>query len=405
MQSTSYKQIRILSTNIAEKSSLFTFCYKFLFVLLVLRLLVFHTVFELSNMAELAFTAATAVVAVIGVVSIFPRLKQSTKFLSITTMILLFVSYIIHFSGLEYMCNIVTFASLLIMTPFIRVNKKRVIGFFIFFLAFVIFLFFTAPNSAEFDANHEGMNPNNSAIACFLVEFLALSLFSKSQKRGWKICLLLITALVFVFQLNFGGRSSLIGTFLMILYFLFEKKFNHLPPKLIKILAFLIVVCGVLFAYFYSVTLFEAVGKGNVVIFGKDIFTGRQVIWSEAFKSIGSNWLFGIGNEFESSWTVATSSATTELANNLHNFSLGFVTIFGVLPFLSFVFLVISSLNFYFSYRSKHFLIVILIMFISCYFETYLYSSYSTYFIFPLLILIGSTDKMIYLKSVKVENV
>lgn len=393
-----------LNVRSSDSYRFFNLCFKAVIVLLISRLLIFHTLFELSDMVELAFTAATAVFAVLSVAFVFTKLKQSVKFLSLTTFLLLLISYLMHTSGLEYLCNIVTLCSIFIVFPFMHMSKKGVVFVYLIFVAFSVFLFFTAPSSAEFDLTHKGMNPNNSSLVCLLTEFLSLSLAFKSKKKFSKFLLVLLTVMLFCFQLSFGGRSSLIGTILMVIYFVFYKFVNRIPKGFYKFIFFFLLVFSILFAYLYSVTLFNSIGKGSVTLMGKDLFTGRQTIWSDIFNYVGNDWLFGKGNTFESSWIITDNAGELAAANNAHNFSLGFAAIFGVIPFLSFTLLIASSSDSCLRFKTKHFAVIMVILFIQCFFETSLYSSYSTYFIFPLLISIGLTDKMVSSKFYRVKE-
>ena len=206
-----------------------------------------------------------------------------------------------------------------------------------------------------------------------------------STKVKNKIVPVVISVIAFAFQLIFGGRSALIGTILFIAYILFIKRLNITRRKLCNI-QMILCVLGIVFAYLYSIVLFETIGHGNVLIFGKDIFTGRQSIWQEAFLRLSGHVLFGIGNTL----TVENYVGIV----NLHNQMMGYLVCYGVC--FAFVIILLISLSIGEIYKkgcTNYVVILFLISTITSYFETNFYASANMVFLVVAVVIISVMEK------------
>ena len=73
--------------------------------------------------------------------------------------------------------------------------------------------------------------------------------------------------------------------------------------------------------------MYPAIGHGKIIIFGKDIFSGRQTIWHFAFNSIKNNFWFGVGSHLNE---TQFNEGYYELIMNAHNQPIGILAAFGV---------------------------------------------------------------------------
>ena len=209
------------------------------------------------------------------------------------------------------------------------------------------------------------LNTNTSSVTVLVFEFCLCAIASLSKKAKKVTCYLLAFVCV-IFQFMFDGRSSLIGTVVLFCYLICRKFFNNWRIKSVRNVVVCICVFSVLFAYLYSNVLFEILGHGNFYFLGKDLFTGRQLIWAEAFKCLRGHWLFGIGNSLETYMGEGT---------NLHNQILGYLTLYGVPIAIIYIILLSNAVMKVYRPTKRNYAVAFIIaMLILCYFETALYS-------------------------------
>lgn len=362
--------------------------YLCLFVSLV-RFFYEFTFFTPSTTLSLAITALNACLALIGAGCVFFLLKKSVRIVWLMFLLFIGISYLINRSGLEYICNTITFLGIMTVLPYARLNYDILKISTFFYAVFVVIIAFFATKWSG-DEGKIALNTNTSGYVMFFFEVIVLS-FAATYKKGMvvKYVLVLLAFVAVYVQFKFESRSTFIGTALFFFYLVFKGFFNKIKDRPVKILVFCLSILAVLFAYFYAVTLFNAVGKGNWFIFGKDIFTGRQTIWSLAFEKLEGNWLFGIGN------TLA-QEGNEENMYNLHNQAMGYLTCFGVIVMLLYSVL-ISMLTGGLSYgkKAKHAVAFVIILCLLGFFETCIYTSTFIGFTTFTLIIIYSCDRKI----------
>lgn len=142
-------------------------------------------------------------------------------------------------------------------------------------------------------------NPN--MIGMFLFASLVLGFsgisyltITKNTKRVLYIVLFL---LVIFLQLQTEARTSLIAEIAYVVLVIMRHKLKFFNKerrfKMLVIIGFMLCL---LIPVIY-VALYNYVDGQSIVILGKNLFTGRQNVWSDAFSMIGRNPIFGVGNE------------------------------------------------------------------------------------------------------------
>ena len=374
-------------TNVTTRRTILQVAGVVFLALLLVRMFAFTTFFSIPDKISSFITFALAGYVGIMLLLILPEMDSTLLFLWVALLGACGGVFLIHRSGLEYICNTVIFLGTLTLLP--KISLKEGIGKLflgIFSLYVILFLAF-ANREMEDTSKILWMNTNGSAFLCLMLGILFL-IFSESFKdKRLRILCYVLSALCFFGQLQFGGRSSLIGTVLYTLYFIFRGKVDKLPKKWLGWMMIGLCIGAVVFAYFFAVLLFNWIGKGNLVILGKDIFTGRQVIWGGAFKELKTHWLLGIGNTLDTPFVVNPNIPT----DNVHNQFLGYWTCFGIIvTSLCVALLVILTLRLK-STRKRTTAFIVMLVLLS-YFETLLYSTPNMMYLPLILFLIYHHD-------------
>ena len=255
-------------------------------------------------------------------------------------------------------------------------GKERRIVLCVFTVVILAIMLNGVPGDASLELPEGKFNPNGCAFLLAMLFCVAVVKFSFDKKKS----AILLCAICLVLQFVYISRTALIGIVMFAFLFLIlkgnKKTFSHRSV----FWAFCIFsMLGILLAYVYSEVLFAQVGKGNIFIFGKDIFTGREIIWNFTFESIREHFWFGVGSHLNETYYEA---GYYKLIMNAHNQPLGMLASFG---FPAFLFFYISfSLASAEGYRKKSkrffgrapaiFLFVITIM---SYFDIYFFSAYN----------------------------
>lgn len=365
LENTKRQNNRILTA--CEQSLLEHFITIFL-SLSALRLLLW-TFFALPTAVGLVFTGVLTLITVLELAVTVKVLDERVTFALAAAFILFAASYLMHGSGLEYSCNTIIFLGTLAVLPHARLNGRTVKAafFILLFSAWLVASFASRDNDKGLFFS---LNTNSSSFILFISQ-AALIVYARKQNGTQKILALLLTAALVATQLQFGGRSSLIGTALLIVYVIIRNRFEKLKLKSVRRIVIALCIGGVVFAYFYAKVLYAIIGHGEIYFLGKDLFSGRQVIWTDAFAAIKNNLLTGIGNTLMS-WT----SATTGNPINVHNQMLGYLTCFGLPAAIAFIaaFSLIAERLFGYG-KSKASAAILIVLTVISYFETLFYSS------------------------------
>jgi len=104
----------------------------------------------------------------------------------------------------------------------------------------------------------------------------------KRRRSFFSLILVAVSLLLLLFV--YQSRNALLGVIMfVVLSILLRAKNKTFSPKTVFITVIILVAGAIIFTYIYSVVLFPKIGRGKIIIFGKDIFSGRQGIWLFAY--------------------------------------------------------------------------------------------------------------------------
>ncbi len=198
------------------------------------------------------------------------------------------------------------------------------------FLFVVCLILINADSGEEHQWSIYKFNPNSGGFLCSLAVMCAVAMFFKTRK----FIHVLFIVVGFAAQFYFLSRAAFLGCLLFIALFivgLVIKK--NIGGSFMFWTALSLAVFGVILAFIYSILLPRVISRGEIKIFGKDLFTGRDIIWAEIFKSLPSDLLFGLGTHFNGELLNDTGNI---LVQNAHNQPLGVLAVFGAVTFFLF---------------------------------------------------------------------
>ncbi|MCH5157833.1 MAG: O-antigen ligase family protein [Clostridiales bacterium] len=251
--------------------------------------------------------------------------------MNLITAYFLFVvlQYIFLRSGLE---RVITLSALLTGIMIFKkypLKKSELITLYYVFAAMVLIKIANG-TTAENSNDTTKFNSNQCAISLMML-FCASLVILAHRKR---VLYLIIAALCIALQFYFTSRNALGGCILFALSFCIFKAWKRkYKASSAFVLVFALSMLGILVAYIYSTVLYEAIGKGQITILGKDLFTGRQKIWAMTFDLIKENLWFGVGSHVNEDAILATGN---DLYRNAHNMPLAVLASFGIIHFILF---------------------------------------------------------------------
>lgn len=154
--------------------------------------------------------------------------------------------------------------------------------------------------------------------------FLSTAKISKTIKILCRI----IVSIVAVYYINISDcRSALFAIILFFILIVFKKK--PLKNKSFNLVVKILLIGSLLFTILY-VRLAE--NYGDIEVFGKDLFSGRQYVWESAFKQIKKYPIFGSGTDFS-----MIANGQGETTQSTHNTVLGLLRTLGIIPTVTFL--------------------------------------------------------------------
>lgn len=307
------------------------------------------------------------------------------------TLIFLFfslISYFVTFSGVHRLLLLIMIlfgAYLFVKIPVGFQEAKQL--FWLYTVIIVLILINTATGKENaLEANK--FNPNSGGFLLTLL-FCASVILAYKHKGINKLPYCLMSIATFGLQFVFLSRTALLGIFLYsILLILFRAAKKTVSFRFAFLSLFILSLAGVLVAYVYSEVMYPAIGHGKIIIFGKDIFSGRQTIWHFAFDSIKNHFWFGVGSHLNE---TQFNEGYYELIMNAHNQPIGILAACGIFIFVIFYYALsyfVASL-----YKTKKAnevkyngipIIFMLVITVMSYFDIYFMSLYN---ILPILIM------------------
>ena len=346
--------------------------------LVVFRLFAYLSCFKMGAWTVYAFTMATALLFFVIAMLSFPEFSVWERVLWLGLIGSTLISWLTHFTALEYICNTAILLGSLTCLTRVQWKKSYADLLFLVFSVYTLFVaIFVNRNIIDVDS-FVYMNPNVASLLFVVYQFVLVAYARKQDNKPLKIvCYIVAIGLIFV-QWQFGGRASLLGTGVLVVYFALQKFFDKYKVRTIWWLIVSLSVFAVIFALLYSVVLYRLLGD-DVPVLGKDLFSGREKIWLEAFKSLGGGKIFfGTGQQL----LFIPWNGSLE-PTNLHSSMIGYLTLFGVFTAVFYALLLATLTAKSGKGKRKTLVAFIVAMIVLSYFETFLYSTNSVLY-FPI---------------------
>ena len=244
--------------------------------------------------------------------------------------------------------SLVALANLLLFLSFfssVRLNsaeKKMLLSFLLASLIVCLLIYSRKARNTYYysifpSLTKERLNPNTIAIYLFFAYVFASQLISYYRDRETRICFQLMLFVVMIALVLKTGARTTLGAFLIYSACLLSKVFaagkksrgvvkaSAKKTEHYKKVSFFAIclVATFLFAFVYC-ALSKIIGV-EVKILGKNLFTGRQAVWTDAFDKIKDNLLWGYSNKYV--FNFAGMEYT-----NAHNSLISILFMFGVVP-------------------------------------------------------------------------
>lgn len=320
----------------------------------------------------------------------------------LVTLVLMSIATILGSGGWGAMVNfIILFLNLCIISQ-MRFSYKQIKILSITFILFYLIILFCSTKIGVYYVNTDSfnfrINPNIMGYLTLLFAYFSINLLKlKSKKNKISIFKIIIIAIIISMMiLSTESRTSLMAFILYIVLIFFGKDIRKNIMKKKKkyrwIGAVIVITFVAVITYSYFLPLYFE-GK-SIIILGKNIFSGRQVIWAEIFQLIRENWMIGVGSNF--------AFMNGELYS-AHNFFLGFAATFGV-PVMACVIILLYRIfkDYYMrnnNINSVDLIYIWICLLIVSIFETVL--SYNIVTIFAVLTFIFNTNNLSQVRSEK----
>lgn len=259
--------------------------------------------------------------------------------LNLVTVYFVFIifHYILLRSGLIRVVDLMALLSCLLIYKKYPLKKKEIKKLYYLFV-FVVLLKVLNGTTVENLADTNKFNPNECAIYLMLLFCVSIVMFANIRKLRF----LIVAIICFALQFYFSSRGALVGCIIFFTLFVFFRAWKRAwKVRTAFWIILLLSLIGVLAAYLYSTVLLDLIGYGKITILGKDLFTGRQKIWSLTFDSIKDNLWLGVGSRVNEATILEEGNG---IYRNTHNMALAVLASFGLLHFILF-YLLLSYLT------------------------------------------------------------
>lgn len=328
-----------------------------------------------------------------------PRKHLSNNIMTAFYLYLIYsvIIYLFLWSGLEKLVYLGAFTvTILCFKEYPLKRKERTQLYYLYIIAVMLILL----QSTTLDKMTEDtVNTNTSALLLMLLFAMSFVRFVFTKKVGSMI----IAVISFLLQFYFSSRTGAAGCALFVcLFILFSAWKKTFKRRTVYWAVIIVTAIGFYVAYFYSDILFNMYGGEQIVLFGKNLFTGRQSIWRYTFDSIKENFWFGVGGHLNEAYVLKYGHA---VFYNAHNQAMGILAGFGVFYLIVYYILFAGIISFGKDKSSKTvsrlsvvFMIVLIVM---DFFETNLFHAWSIMIAFAYGIMNSYEAKPNRLKVVK----
>ena len=256
-----------------------------------------------------------------------------SDFIILTVNILSLILTTTFFSGTGVVLNFLNLLLALMIFNRVDFSEKAITLTRIILIIGIAFFFVTSTYSLEWNwvyfYDKDGILINNNTVAFILVAlYIHLSSFLLKNNRKWCYIIVGILFALCTMMVNvLGCRSALLFFIAYVILSLFKKIFVN-DNKLIRKICIIFLLVSVSLPIFY---IFLYTKIGNFEIMGKSFFSGRELVWLEAYKQIKISPVIGSGTQFILEYGKNATDST-------HNMLLGMWKNVGIIPMVSTIF-------------------------------------------------------------------
>lgn len=258
-------------------------------------------------------------------------------------------------------------------------KKSHLRAVYLIISCFLLFIYLTATRDGVFYISIFGqeLNPNTMGFYIFIATSFIVAVLDSYKKKWLDFISLALFIVGTVLIWGTESRASMLALALSALGYLMRNiRLIADDKKYAKLL-----ICGWIFAFLvmiFYVLLYKAVGEQEFIILGKNLFTGRERVWTSGFDMIASSPVFGVG--FDPLYAGKWESG--------HNSLMGIWKVMGIVPMLVFIYLFSLPCD---RYKGKYTVIrslritVIALIFIAAFEETFTEQSVYVLCLLPLI--------------------
>lgn len=289
-------------------------------------LMVFNGFFFNSNISNYILIASLFIGIALNCYQGYP---SKTLILSAFGIVLAFLSIKANHSGygsLIIYANIVLYLSAFANIRITEAQKRTVLRIAMVALVVVMMVFFKQDKMNTYyysimpGITAEKINPNTMAMMyLFFYFFACMELRGLPYKKTCYIISFALFAVFFYLIYLTHARTSLLA---LVVAFILNTVLwgRHAVPKL-KFVFLALFLCTLLCVFAYLL-FYKIVGEGFKIL-GKSLFSGREIVWTEALSIIKNHLFFGYDSSFAFSEGRYLSA---------HNSLLGVLFVFGIIP-------------------------------------------------------------------------
>lgn len=221
----------------------------------------------------------------------------------------------------------------------IEIKRAVYVRLHLFLAVAVTFYVMTADISniwAITDLTGNEVNPNTIGMFALAAYLHWICFLFERMVKGWKRSIaFILLSMGFVFLILVSkSRTSLLAICLFWALFFLRK--NAFGNKEFHILTVVLLVISVIFPVVY-IALANQFAETGIIVLGKNLFSGRQVVWQSVFDSIKQYPIFGSANE------LPIQNVGGQTTGSAHSMMLGYMKMFGIIPTVTIMLMFVNN--------------------------------------------------------------
>ena len=308
----------------------------------------------------------------------YKSMRPGLMFLIVLDFVCMLIATVIHTSLGSLLRSVNTVLFLLTFGQVV-LKKSHLRAVYLLISCFLFFIYVTSTRDGVFYISifDQEINPNTMGFYIFIITSFTVAALDSYRKRSFEIVSIVLfvigTALIWLTE----SRTSMLALALSAFgYLIRNMKMISNDKKYRRLLIF-----GWAFAFFimfFYVLLYNMIGEQDLIILGKNLFTGRERVWKSGFEMIASSPIFGVG--FDPLYAGKWESG--------HNSLMGIWKVMGLVPMLVFIYLFSLPCD---RYKGKYTVIkslritVLALIFIAAFEETFTEQSVYILCLLPLI--------------------